>query len=131
MLEYIEIGASPFNEECVQVGADNYAELAQEECRRFIAELRKQYGAEPNGAKLRVKGFPHDFGSYYEVICNYDTNIDDACDYAMNCERGVPYWTDAVGGTKDEGIREEIFARIDSGDYDISDIFDGDLVDIL
>ena len=90
MRPYIEIGPSPCNENCVQVGDDNYATAAREECLRFIQLIRNTLGPEPVGAELKVKGFPHDFGTYYEVVCYYNEDDEVSTQYAFNCESGAP-----------------------------------------
>ena len=98
------------------------------------------FGKEPNGARLRVKSFSHDFGTYYEVVCRYDLDNPEAYEYALDCDRGLGYWT-AIGlnymneqraqDTENEYLRQEIYDRISQGDYDISDIFDGDIADLI
>jgi len=89
-MDYITIGCSPANEDCVQVGSENYHENAMGECRRFRELIRKELGQEPHGAWLRIKGFPHDFGTYLEVICVLDTNDETAIEYAFNAEGNAP-----------------------------------------
>lgn len=93
MLEYIELGCSPAQEDCVQVGHEDYHRLARAECMRYLELIRKYCGEEPPGARLAIKLFPHDFGSYYEVICYYETNSEEAMDYAFDLEANAPaYW---------------------------------------
>lgn len=101
MREYIEIGASPCNEDCIQVGDENYNVTARKECAAFIEAIRKKLGKEPSGAELRIKSFPHDFGSYLEVVCYYDTNNAEAMKYAYNCEARAPLSWDEVGMNKE------------------------------
>jgi len=88
-MDYMSIGPAPCDEECVQATCDNAGEQ-QAECRRFITLIRKHLGEEPVGARLKVKGFPHDFCTYYEVVCMYDENSEEACAYAMRCESEAP-----------------------------------------
>lgn len=90
MRDYINIGATPADEPCAQVGEPNYQERAREECKRFIALLRKRFGNEPSGAQLKIKSFPHDFGSYLEVVCFYDPQLPESVDYAFRCEGETP-----------------------------------------
>lgn len=90
MKDYVEIGASPSDEECAQIGEDNYYSKAKEECTRYIALLRKQFGKEPQGAKLAIKSFAHDFGSYMEVVCYFDKAFPDSVEYAFRCEGEAP-----------------------------------------
>lgn len=88
--EYISIGPSPCNEDCVQLGSDNYNRRAREECRRFAAAIRATLGEEPDGAELSVEGFPHDFGTYFETVCLYDIGNEEAEAYAFRCESDAP-----------------------------------------
>lgn len=90
MRDYLSIGSTPCDEECAQVGTENYAARAKEECRRFIGALRATLGEEPEGASLAVKSFPHDFGTYYEVVCWYDDENEASADYAYKCESDGP-----------------------------------------
>ena len=89
------IGEVPWEEPCAQVGDDLYLVHAQNECIRFIKQIRKHYGEEPEGARLFVKQNPHDFGSYLSVECEFtfDPNDDGeadldnpAQDYAFSVE---------------------------------------------
>jgi hypothetical protein len=88
--DYIDIGSTPADEECAQVGSPDYARRAREECNRFINLIRHVVGPEPEGARLTVKSNPHDFGTYYEVVCYYDTENEEARKYAYRCERDAP-----------------------------------------
>jgi hypothetical protein len=90
MTEYIEIGPAPANEECAQTGTDEYGERSRRECRRFITLLRAAFGQEPEGARLRVQEFPHDFGTYREVVCEFDSAKPAAVRYAQRCESDQP-----------------------------------------
>ena len=63
------IGESPWDETCAAVGSDMYTVNADKECRRFIQQIRRHYGPEPEGARLYIKSNPHDFGSYLSVEC--------------------------------------------------------------
>ena len=93
MQDYVNIGSVPYAEDCVSVGEENYAPRARKECQRFLILIRKKLGNEPMGASLQVKLFPHDFGSYFEVVCHYDTDSEEATNYAYRCEAKAPeYW---------------------------------------
>lgn len=90
MINYITIGSSPCDEPCAQVGSENYHENARKEGKAFINQLRRQFGPEPASASLRIKGFPHDFGTYHEVVCYYDSSDDVGADYAFRLESEMP-----------------------------------------
>jgi hypothetical protein len=92
MKEYIDIGPTPCDENCTQVGDQLYAAAARRECRAFLNQLVRQFGpAEKHHARLAIKSFPHDFGHYMEVVCYYDTDAADSADYAFLCESHA--WT--------------------------------------
>jgi hypothetical protein len=58
--DYIDMGPTPCEEECLQVGSPNYAQRARSEFNRFIDLLRRTLGPEPEGAQLSVKANFHD-----------------------------------------------------------------------
>ena len=78
MRDFLSLGSSPIDEECVQVGELEYASRAKQECARFIDLVR------------RTKAFPHDLGTYYEVVCFFDPEIQASVDYAYRCEGETP-----------------------------------------
>ena len=92
MRDYIAIGSSPVDEDCAQVGSTeyDYYERAKRECTAFIHQLRRQFGEEPPSARLSVKSFSHDFGTYYEVVCYYDDEDEESMDYAFKLEAETP-----------------------------------------
>lgn len=90
MRNYFSLGPTPSDEDCAQVGLEDYYEKARPECKRFIELLRLVFGPEPPGAQLAVKSFPHDFGSYYEVICYFDTDIPESVAYAHRLDDETP-----------------------------------------
>jgi len=90
MRSYIEIGSSPSEEDCAQVGTENYRERAIIECKRFIELIRRHLGQEPENAKLAIKSFEHDFGTYCEVVCYYSTDDEESLKYAFRCESNAP-----------------------------------------
>ena len=95
MRDYMTIGSSPCDESCVSVGEPNYYPRAQEECARFIELIRKKLGEEPPGARLATKSFPHDFGTYHEVVCHFEDSDEEARIYALRCESEAPRtWQD-------------------------------------
>lgn len=86
----MEIGPTPAAEDCVQLGTEDYAVRAREECKRFIEFIRKHQGPEPDGARLAIKGNAHDFGTYYEVVCYFDDELPESEAYAFGCESDLP-----------------------------------------
>lgn len=88
--EWLEIGPTPSEESCQQVGTADYnAELALKECKTYKDQLQREY---PN-ARLGIKKFPHDFGSYYEVVVYFDPKNEDETELAFDVENNAsPYW---------------------------------------
>jgi hypothetical protein len=101
MKDFIDAGCSPTGENCAQVGSDDYHQRARRECRAYIAQLRRLFGIEPDGAHLSVKCNPHDFGSYLSVVCHYDDHLPASVEYAFRCESESPE-------TWDEQARQEL-----------------------
>lgn len=85
--EYLEIGPTPCEESCQQVGTPGYDSVAAwNECSRYIELIDKCFGHPPYGASLRIKSNRHDFGTYYEVAVRYDPDNDLAVKYAFAVE---------------------------------------------
>lgn len=86
---YLTLGSSPYEEDCAQVGSDNYRARALKECKRYLKQIEK-VKPPPEGASLSVRSFPHDFGSYYEVVVNYEEGSEVALGYAFDLEDSCP-----------------------------------------
>lgn len=99
----VYLGPAPSEEDCAQVGRDDYEERARRECMAYIEAIRKVVGMEPEGARLRVARQAHDYGSYLEVVCEYDGNSPDAANYAARCDEQAPTTWEAAGMTTPSG----------------------------
>ena len=97
--EYIVLEAVPSEEDPADIDQRGYAALARQRCAAFIAQLRRTFGPEPQGASLQVRPMPHDAGTYYTVVCYYDNPEGE--EYALRLEGNLPeYW--------DEEARKEL-----------------------
>ena len=96
MMNFETYSCTPCNEPCQQVGMPDYdGQKAVAECKAFIHQLRRQFGEEPAGAQLRIKTFPHDFGSYLEVCIIFDEEVEEQVNYAYGIEGALPEdWDD-------------------------------------
>lgn len=96
--DFLEVGSAPHEEECVQVDSKtDYAPAMKAECARFIAAIKSKLGVPPEGARLYIKGSPHDFGSYYEVAVKFNVDNEEACNYAYAVEEHAPEtWDDTA-----------------------------------
>ena len=96
MRDWLDIGSSPAEEDCAQVGQDGYHEQARRECRAYVELLRRSLGEEPAGARLAVKSNPHDFGDYLSVVCYFDPDMPETEEYAFRCESDGPGQWDEI-----------------------------------
>ncbi len=96
MRDFIDIGPTPAEEPCAQLGTPGYEQKAREECSRFIDLIRRALGEEPGSAHLSIKGNAHDFGYYYSVVCYFDDRDEEAANYAYRCEDEAPSRWDHV-----------------------------------
>lgn len=95
-MECIEIGPAPCDEDCAAIGKDeDFAARNVAECRAFIHQLRREFGDEPEGARLVIRNNPHDFGTYREVACKFEDDNEEAAAYAYKCESdSSTFWDD-------------------------------------
>lgn len=94
-MNYIKLGSTPIEEDCVPPEDPDYEIHASAECERFIAQLRRTFGVEPDLAYLRVKKFSTPERWYMEVVCWYHPHLQDAVDYANNIGINIPKRWDA------------------------------------
>ena len=99
MRDFITIGATPHGEDCAQVGSKDYdyTTRAKRECAAFKAQIMHHYPAPTDSdCYVSTKSFPHDFGTYHEVVAVFDTHDQAAIDWALSIEgdeKGVlEYW---------------------------------------
>ncbi len=93
--DYFVLGPVPAGEECAQVGDPEYAKKNREEATKYIQQLLRRFGKPPIGAKIHTKAFRHDFGTYHEVVCSYDSASPDGEEYCADMEANTPeYWDD-------------------------------------
>jgi hypothetical protein len=95
--DYIPLGSAPADEDHAELSSPSYAVDAHKECRAYIQAIRRKLGPEPQGARLDVMAFPHESGTYYEVICRFDNAQQPAVAYALRCESRPPETWGEVG----------------------------------
>jgi hypothetical protein len=100
-MDILDLGPTPAEEKCAQVGQDNYHEVSRREANAYIKQLRRMFGEEPAGARLTMKSYPHDFGSYLEVVVKFNENDEEAVEYAFKLEGNLP-------GEWDDEARQEL-----------------------
>lgn len=95
MIDYIELGPTPHGEQCAQVGDSDYSERARLECLAYIGQLRRTHPEKCEKIRLKKQSFPHDFGSYYEVVARFSDENEDAAAAAVFLENNAPEYWDA------------------------------------
>jgi hypothetical protein len=100
MRECMELGPSPAEEECAGIGDADYSRRNRDEIARYRELIVFKVGGEsalPAGAELHRKGFPHEFGTYHELVCSYDDTDEEARAFAYWLEGNLPRsWGDNV-----------------------------------
>ena len=93
MLDYLCLGPVPAYEDCQQVGTDSYDyQKDTEDLRRYKSMLEICWPE----AHFAIKSFPHDFGTYREVVVYYDT--EDENPIALEIEANLPKtWNEEAG----------------------------------
>lgn len=95
--DYLVIACTPLSEECEQVGTQSYnRDKAILECRVFRAQLERVFGEPPEGARFKIVGQAHDFGTYHEVYIYFEDSNKSAIDYALNVEYNIPETWDEI-----------------------------------
>lgn len=97
--ECMELGAAPYEVEPAQVGQDDYSDKARKECSAFKKQLlrilKKKTETLPENFSLLVKGFSHDFGTYYEVVCKFNSNDEASWNLYEFLDENIPAnWDD-------------------------------------
>lgn len=94
-MEYINIGSTPADEDCLPIGHP----LAREETAIYRRQLEREFPA----GRFSVKAFPHDFGTYYEVVAWYGNELDDT-------ENEAAFYAECGRGEWDEEALAELVA---------------------
>lgn len=104
-MNYLTLGPVPAEESCQQVGTCSYdGDKANLECQTYKQQLLREFPP-PSGATIRVKIFPHDFGSYKEVCVVFNENDEEAVDYAYHVESNLPANWDEVSKLRIQDLR--------------------------
>lgn len=93
-MNYINLSATPLEEESAQLGADFYLQDSAIEAGAFIGQLNRAFPqARTEGVTFVAKQFSHDFGIYTEVVAEFDDSNEAAVDLAYQIESENPlHW---------------------------------------
>src|SRR5215204_1917545 len=91
MRKYLELGASPYDTDCVQVGVENYGVLALAECNRYRRQLEEQFKDRlTTTITFGVKKFGHGDNRYFEAVVYFDADDPAQVEYAYYVEANLP-----------------------------------------
>lgn len=90
-MDYVSIGCVPAGEDCEQLGPNYNPAKARQECNIFKRQLEREFPE----VYFKVKSFPHDFGTYMEVVAMFDEDDEEQCEKAFEAENNTPeFWDD-------------------------------------
>jgi len=102
MKAFVELNSAPIDEDCVQVDAtENYLPAMIQECHIYLRQLYRLFPM----ARLGIKKFSHDFGSYVEAVVYYDDASEAEEEAAWAMQDNLPLLWD------DEAKKELIAAK--------------------
>ncbi len=99
MRDYITISSTPLAEPCAQVGQDDYPERSRIETKVFAQQCLRVLEEEFDevACLISIKSFPHDFGTYREVVAYFDEEDDNSIKQAYWLESHTPEeWDDVA-----------------------------------
>ena len=91
-MDYLTLGPTPYGEDCQQLGPNYNPALANLEMKVYLAQLRREFPQ----AILKIKHFPHDFGTYGEVVAIFDEDNYESEEAAFDAENNLPEFWDEI-----------------------------------
>ena len=87
MTDYVYLGSTPGDEDCVQVSSKGaYLPAMRRECAVYLHQLQRMFPE----AHFKVKRFDHDFGVYYEVVAVFDADDEEEAQAAYRVDDEAP-----------------------------------------
>ena len=92
MLDYLNLGSTPSDEDCAQVGSPDYQNRANKELDAYKAQLERMFPGLETHKHMQFKKmwFPHDFGSYGEIVITFDVDNELEAATAIEIEWNTP-----------------------------------------
>ncbi len=97
MKDIFYLGPAPAEEECAQTVDNDFAARNKAECLQYITAIKRVCGEPPEEATLRIKSESHDFGTYREVVVEFNHECPEAVAYAMKCDEHAPTTWEQAG----------------------------------
>lgn len=99
-MDKMQIGSTPWGEDCTQTTDPDYQAKGQKECREYMQQLKRHYTASHDEKELPcmlvIVGNPHDYGTYYTVDAMWDPTNEAAEAAAYWLESNSPELWDEV-----------------------------------
>jgi len=94
---FVDIGGTPANEPCAQLGqTPNFEILNKLEVLAYKYAIIARYGVPPPGCRLTGLSNRHDFGRYVSLVLHVENELDDQVRaYAETVEEGLSTWLEA------------------------------------
>lgn len=86
----LSLGPVPSDEPCAQVGRPGYSLKARTECEAYVGLLARTFPEVKDLVQFVITSNPHDFGSYLDVVAEYDENNPEAVDAVLRVEGSLP-----------------------------------------
>ena len=98
MIDYLYLGPTPSDENCAQVGNDNFREQCNKEMEMYIDQLKRLFPevAGHKGMRFNKNWQQHDFGSYGEVVITYNDEDEEQETLALRIEWNLPTKWDEI-----------------------------------
>jgi len=90
VIDYMEIGPNPCEEDCAQLGTPDYRRISNIEMDVYIDQLCREFATRLDYVDFGKKWFNHDFGSYGEVVVYYNTEDELSTKAAFFIEANLP-----------------------------------------
>lgn len=94
MREYLCLGPTPAGETCVPAGESGDYNMMRAESIAYRDQLNRMFPVpeelEARGVRFGIKEFPHDFGTYREVVVYYDDDDGESTEFAYRVDRSIP-----------------------------------------
>lgn len=89
MIEELSLGPVPANEECAQLGNENYFRDSRNECKRYLSLLKNTFSLLP-GMYFKITRNNHDFGDYFDVVICFNPDDPEQVSLAYYIENNSP-----------------------------------------
>lgn len=97
MISEFSLGTTvPHEEPCIQLGKPNYSAFSKMEANALTEQIVRELGEPPGGCKMKLSTNPHDFGTYYDVVLEYDDSKADNVEWMLKVESSIPYKWDNI-----------------------------------